>query len=192
LDALLALAQRLAAAALHLFLLVPVGCGAQIADEQMLSAEEYERVLNWAYERSEAGPVQLKVTCAPHYFRVVRQRGGAAAARLQGKAGPPHGMAAATKGCLGGQTVCFVSSQGEVYPCGYLPVSAGNVRLQSLRAIWESAEPFLRLRDASLLKGKCGRCEYNRVCGGCRARAYAATGDFLEAEPYCTYEPRRV
>ena len=101
-------------------------------------------------------------------------------------------MSAMTKGCLAGQAVCFVSSRGEVYPCGYLPVSAGNVRQTSLREIWEHAEPFKLLRDPTQLKGKCGPCEYNRICGGCRARAFGAMGDFLEAEPYCTYQPRRA
>jgi len=194
LESLVGLVQELGAVALHLFLLVPVGCGVQISDEQMISPEDYERVLNWAYDVSQAGPMHVKVTCAPHYFRVVRQRGGQLG---QGHPGPAavhgaskRGMAAMTKGCLAGQSVCFVSSQGEVYPCGYLPVSAGNVRRRSLRLIWEEAEPFRRLRDESQLKGKCGCCEFKRICGGCRARAFAATGDYLEAEPYCTYQPR--
>ena len=202
LDALFGLARELDAAALHLFLLVPVGCGLEIADAQMISPDEYERVLNWAYDQSQAGPMQLKVTCAPHYFRVVRQRGGSlrphvhAHGKGHAAGGPPTGkgaagMAAMTKGCLAGQAVCFVSSRGEVYPCGYLPVSAGNVRTTPLRTIWSDAAPFHLLRDPHALKGKCGPCEYNRICGGCRARAFAAMGDFLEAEPYCTYQPRR-
>ena len=183
LDDLLHLTQQLGAAALHIFLLVPVGCGLEIADEQMISPDDYERVLNWVYDMSQTSAVQLKATCAPHYFRIVRQRGG------HTPKPQPHGMGAVTKGCLAGQTVCFVSSTGEVFPCGYLPASAGNVRDTSLRAIWESAETFRLLRDSNALKGKCGACEYKRICGGCRARAFAATGDFLQAEPHCIYQP---
>ena len=188
LEGLLHMTEQLGAAALHLFLLVPVGCGVEIADEQMISPDDYERVLSWVYEMSQTAAVQLKATCAPHYFRIVRQRGGQMPAGHPHK-GTPHGMAAMTKGCLAGQTVCFVSSTGEVFPCGYLPVSAGNVRDESLRTIWESAETFRLLRDPNALKGKCGACEYKRICGGCRARAFAATGDFLEAEPYCVHQP---
>ena len=191
LDELVAVTEQLGAAALHLFLLVPVGCGVQIAEEQMISPEDYERVLNWAYDVSQASVMQVKVTCAPHYFRVVRQRGGSIKGHGHPGRGGAPGMSAMTKGCLAGQAVCFVSSRGEVYPCGYLPVSAGNVRSTSLREIWENAEPFKLLRDPSQLKGKCGPCEYNRICGGCRARAFGAVGDFLEEEPYCTYHPRR-
>ena len=192
LDELVTVAEQLGAAALHLFLLVPVGCGVQIVEEQMISPEDYERVLNWAYDVSQSSAMQVKVTCAPHYFRVVRQRGGSIKGHGHPGRGGAHGMSAMTKGCLAGQAVCFVSSRGEVYPCGYLPVSAGNVRKTSLREIWGNAEPFKLLRDPSQLKGKCGPCEYNRICGGCRARAFGAMGDFLEAEPYCTYQPRRV
>ncbi len=189
LDGLAGLARRLGAAALHLFLLVPVGCGAEIAEDQMLPAAEYERVLHWAYDRSQAGPLPLKVTCAPHYFRVVLQRGGSLPAGHP-RGGAP-GLSAMTKGCLAGQAVCFVSSSGEVFPCGYLPAFAGDVRRRRLRDIWADAEPFRLLRDPDALKGKCGRCEYKLVCGGCRARAYAATGDYLSAEPYCTHQPGR-
>jgi radical SAM protein with 4Fe4S-binding SPASM domain len=96
-----------------------------------------------------------------------------------------------TKGCLGGTGFCFVSSTGDVFPCGYLPVLAGNIKKQSFKDVWENSKVFNDLRDVSKLKGKCGRCEYNTVCGGCRARAYAATGDYLEEEPYCIYVPKK-
>jgi radical SAM protein with 4Fe4S-binding SPASM domain len=85
----------------------------------------------------------------------------------------------------------LISRTGGVYPCGYLPVLAGNIRETSFKEIWAHAKVFLDLRDAGKLKGKCGICEYKRVCGGCRARAYAATGDYLAEEPYCVYQPRR-
>jgi len=188
LPAILDLAVSLGACALHLFLLVPTGCGKNIAKLEMISPQEYEDVLNWLYDAASTSPISLKATCAPHYFRVMRQRAKAEGVKI---ATDRHGMEAMTRGCLAGSAVCFVSHRGDVYPCGYLPVSAGNVLEIPLNLIWRESKLFARLRDPSLLKGKCGRCEYVRVCGGCRARAYAETGDFLGEEPYCIYEPVR-
>ncbi len=226
LPAVLEMARQLGADALHTFLLVPVGCGVGIAEEQMVPADEYEKILNWFYDRAQEGGIELKATCAPHYFRVLRQRRAAerrAAALAEssfggdGKeigptemtmpgstgigfhsharhagAGQPDSMQAMTKGCLAGTGVAFISYQGEVYPCGYLPALAGNLHQQSLAEIWESAPVFLQLRDTGNLKGKCGYCEFRNVCMGCRARAFAATGDFLGEEPFCVYQPRTV
>ena len=101
------------------------------------------------------------------------------------------GLAAVTKGCLAGTAVCFISHKGEVFPCGYLPVEAGHIRRERFADIWERSPVFARLRDPDLLGGKCGPCEFKMVCAGCRARAYAATGDFLAEEPFCAYMPRR-
>jgi AdoMet-dependent heme synthase len=221
LPAILKLAIELDADALHTFLLVPVGCGANMAAEQMVPADEYERILNWFYDRSKEGEIELKATCAPHYFRVVRQRRAAerrsSSAKFglpsglvaigptkmtrpgsmgvdvhpPGTSGHPHGgMNAVTKGCLAGTGVCFISHQGEVYPCGYLPVLAGDLRQQSFEEIWRSAAVFQQLRDTANLKGKCGRCEFRNLCMGCRARAYAATGNYLDEEPFCIYDPQ--
>jgi len=186
LPEILDLAVERGAAALHLFLLVPAGCGKEIADEEMIAPDEYERVLHWLYDRSKDSKIALKATCAPHYFRVMRQRARAEGAPITAET---HGFEAMTKGCLAGSAVCFVSHAGEVYPCGYLPVSAGNVRKQHFREIWENAEVFRVLRDENNLHGKCGYCEFRRVCMGCRARAYGCTGDYLGAEPYCVYQP---
>jgi radical SAM protein with 4Fe4S-binding SPASM domain len=105
-------------------------------------------------------------------------------------AGYPSDLNAMTKGCLAGTGVCFISHEGEVYPCGYLPVIAGRLRKQSFVDIWENSTVFHELRDAGNLKGKCGCCEFRNVCMGCRARAYAATGDFMDEEPFCVYQPR--
>ena len=99
-------------------------------------------------------------------------------------------MGAVTKGCLAGSAVCFISHQGEVFPCGYLPVKAGDLRRQSFAEIWEQSPVFAALRDPDGLKGKCGVCEFRKICLGCRARAYAATGDYLAEEPFCSYQPR--
>lgn len=222
-DQTLALAKRLEAQALHLFLLVPVGCGVEIAPDQQISAAEYETVLNWMYDAEMEGGIELKATCAPHYFRIVRQRQAeerrngifrerpASHHRQQHAGGHPGGhpgadrasgaeearraMNAMTKGCLAGTGVCFVSHRGEVFPCGYLPVEAGNIRRQPFREIWEGSPLFAELRDSGLLGGKCGLCEFKNICGGCRARAYGMTHEYLDEEPFCTYEPavlRRV
>lgn len=213
-ETLYGMAKELGADALHMFMLVPVGCGVQIAESNVLPADEYERVLNWMYDRSKEREIHLKATCAPHYFRVIRQRAAAEHVRVeashshakpghiatcgaghpggQGKSGGPD-MAAMTKGCLAGSAICFVSHSGEVFPCGYLPVSAGNVKRQPIGEIWEHSEVFSRLRDVEQLEGKCGLCEFKKICLGCRARAFYATrGNYMAEEPHCVYEPRRM
>ena len=209
LDEMVSLAKDLGAAALHLFLLVPVGCGMEIAEDQTLQADAYEDTLNWLYEteRRETG-LQLRATCAPHYFRVVKQRQAAHGDRESsspaaqgghpssgghpgsaGDGGQRGALHAATRGCLAGTGVCFVSHTGKVYGCGYMPIVAGDLRQTSLAEIWQTSEFFAELRDLGELKGKCGRCGYARVCGGCRARAYGSSGDYLAEEPFCAYEP---
>ena len=101
-------------------------------------------------------------------------------------------MSAMTKGCLAGSAICFVSHTGEVFPCGYLPVSAGNVKKQDMRDIWENAHVFQRLRNVDELEGKCGVCEFKRICMGCRARAfYEEHGNYMAEEPHCVYEPKQ-
>ncbi len=174
LDDMRRLAQEIGAVALHLFLLVPVGCGATMPADQRLSGDDYERVLNRVCDWQEAGGLEVRATCAPHYYRVAAERGM---------------DVGRSRGCLGGIAVAFVSHRGEVFPCGYLPVSAGSVRERELEDIWRGARVFADLRDYGRLKGKCGACEHRDICGGCRARAYAATGDYLAAEPACTYRP---
>ncbi len=194
------LAIALGAAALHFFMLVPVGCGVAIADREMLPAEEYERWLEWLYERELEGRIELKATCAPHYSRIVRQGGRRppASHRRQAAAGAPGGHPAdespslhqVTRGCLAGVGVCFVSHRGDVFPCGYLPVPAGNVRRQAFADVWSASPVFERLRRPDQLEGKCGACSFKGVCGGCRARAYADTRNWMAEEPFCTYQPR--
>lgn len=176
--------------ALHIFMLVPVGCGIQIADSQMLDKQKYEDILSWFYDKTMElrGRIELKATCAPHFFRIMHKR-----AKDEGITISPqtHGMAAVTKGCLAGSGVMFISRKGVVQPCGYLPVQAGNITKESVSEIWNGSEVFLNLRDTGLLKGKCGICEYKKVCEGCRARAYYEKGDYMEEEPYCIYEPTK-
>lgn len=182
----LALAESLGAVAHHIFLLVPTGRGKYILDQE-ISAEQYEETLNWFYDQRDKTSLQLKATCAPHYYRILRQR-----ARAEGKTVTfeTHGLDAVTRGCLGGTGFCFISHRGVVQPCGFLQVEAGNVTEAPFAEIWRRSPVFLSLRDFKSLKGKCGRCEYVRVCGGCRARAFEATGDFMDEEPLCSYEPQ--
>ncbi len=193
LPEILKLAQSLGVQAFHMFLLVPVGCGLTIQDEQAIKGDEAEEILNWFYDRSLDSNLELKATCAPHYYRVLHQR--RAEARRAGEELPPlarQGMHAVTKGCLAGSAVCFISHRGEVFPCGYLPVAAGDLRETAFRDIWEKGQIFQDLRDTGNLEGKCGICEFKNVCMGCRARAYGMTGDYLSEEPFCIYEPRNL
>lgn len=177
--------------AFHVFMLVPVGCGAEMAEDTRLTPQQNEELLTWLFEKSQqlAGRIHLKATCAPMYFRIMRE-----AARRQGMSIPisGHGMHAVTRGCLAGSGVCFISRTGDVQPCGYLPLVVGNVREMSLDEIWNSSEVFASLRDPGLLTGKCGVCSYRLVCQGCRARAYAETGDFLAEESDCNYIPHQL
>jgi heme b synthase len=199
LDDMLTLALDLGAVAFHPFLLVPTGRGKAMADQE-LSGEDYERTLNWIYDRQRElqDRIFFKPTDAPHYLRVLRQRAACEdAPNLPGHGHPrnPHGsqggLATLSRGCLAGIGFMFISHVGDVQGCGYLSVVAGNVRQQSLSTIWNESPLFNDLRRFDDLKGKCGLCEYRRVCGGCRARAYEATGDYMEEEPYCIYRPHR-
>ncbi len=181
------LCLKLEAEAMHIFMLVPVGCGVEIADDQMLEPERYEYILNQFYDLSKEAKIQTKATCSPHYFRIMRQRAKEEGITITPKT---HGMAAMTKGCLAGTGVCFVSHKGEVFPCGYLPVTAGHIKKQPFKEIWKDSPVFMKLREPDLLGGKCGECEYKKVCEGCRARAFYETGDYMAEEPYCIYKPK--
>jgi radical SAM protein with 4Fe4S-binding SPASM domain len=169
-------------------MLVPVGCGVEIAESEMISREKYEEVLTWFYERSKSTSLEFKSTCAPHYYRILRQL-----ARDEGRtvSFESHGMSAMTRGCLAGSGVAFISHRGDVQPCGYLPLVAGNVTAAPFHEIWEGSLLFKELRDLNNLKGKCGDCEFKGFCAGCRARAYYETGDYLSEEPYCIYIPEK-
>lgn len=165
--------------ALHIFAFVPVGCGITLPKEERLSPKECEEFFEKIAQLSLESKIEIKVTCAPHYNRILSERGDNLASR-------------GTKGCLAGSAVCFISSSGEVYPCGYFKLSAGNILKSPFNIIWENSYLFQTLRNPDHLKGKCGVCEYINLCGGCRARAYAATGDYLEEEPDCVYQPLTV
>lgn len=190
LEALYHLALELGAESLHYFLLVPVGCGLEIKSEYQLTPEEYEKTLLKIYEFSSEKKIHIRPICAPHYFRILAQKRS-----LPARNGHPHNGAPLnqmTRGCLAGTGICFVSHKGDVFPCGYLPLSSGNVRFQHLKDIWRDSPIFYGLRDPELLSGKCGICEFKRICSGCRARAYEEeAGNFLAEEPNCLYQPRK-
>ena len=172
------------AGAWHVFMFVPVGCGLEIPADQQLVAEQYETVLRWLGERAAEQRIFVRATCAPQYFRILAQSHTFRQFRHGSK------FATMTKGCLAGTGICFVSHTGEVFPCGYLPVSSGNICRTPFAEIWTGSPIFAALRDPQQLKGKCGVCEFKQLCSGCRARAYAVTGDFLTEEPCCSYTPR--
>jgi AdoMet-dependent heme synthase len=183
---LLDLAVRLGAAAHHIFLLVPTGRGKDLADWE-IGPIDYEETLEWFFEAGLHCPIQTKVTCAPHYHRIYHQRKKELATTAP-EAGPLHAM---TRGCLGGSAFCFISHTGQVQPCGYLEIDCGQVKKTPFGQIWKESEVFANLRHLDRYRGKCGRCEFIKVCGGCRARAYEKTGDYLAEEPLCIYEPHR-
>lgn len=179
LEAILNLAIELGASVFNPFLLVPTGRGKALADQE-ISPIQYEQTLDWLASQQTRGDIQIRVTCAPHYQRILRQK-------HVGVGGHP------AKGCMGGQSFAFISHRGKVQICGFLDVECGDVRAEGMdfRKIWESSPVFLQMRDQSHYHGRCGRCEFGRVCGGCRARAFAITGDYLDEEPFCTYQPKR-
>lgn len=181
------LCERLGAAAWHIFLLVPMGRASEIQNE-VITAEEYEEVLNWFYSFRKTTSMHLKATCAPHYYRIMRQKASEEKIPVTRE---NFGMDAYTRGCLGGTGFCFISHTGQVQPCGYLTLDCGQIKEQPFPEIWKNSKIFNQLRDQSTYEGKCGICEYHKVCGGCRARAFSLTENYLAEEPLCTYQPQK-
>lgn len=195
-EPLIALVCELGIALWSVFVVVPTG---RAHREQLPTAEELEAVFHRLYELSTTVPFDIKTTAAPFYRRVVLQRQRAERrARAMGDARAPlaggigftlaDGIGRA-RGVNDGNGFVFVSHRGEIYPSGFLPVSAGNVRTHDLGTVYRTHELFRALRDADALGGKCGVCEFRHICGGSRARAYAMTGDYLAADPLCAYVP---
>ena len=181
------LSQQLDAVAFHPFLLVPTGRGESLREIE-LSPQEYEEVLTWAYYKQKTSPLHFKPTDAPHYYRIAHQQARAEGSKITAE---QYGLEAMTRGCLGGITFAFISHVGDVQPCGYFDMQLGNVKERPFSEIWETSAVFNDLRDYSKLRGKCGACEYKGVCGGCRARALSATGNYMDEEPYCAYVPAK-
>lgn len=174
------------------FFLVPTG---RAQAEYMIPAERHEQVFNWLYELSRQAAFDIKATAAPMYRRVAIQRRkieatGEAAVTFQG-AGFQYadGLHRPTRGVNDGNGFLFISHLGQIMPSGFLPIDCGNVREQDIVEVYRNHPVFRNLRDYSKLKGKCGYCDYRDVCGGQRGRAYGMTGDYLETDPACAYEP---
>jgi len=187
LPAILDLAVRLGAGVFNPFLLVPTGRGRDLADQE-ISPQEYERTLHWLADQEGRAGLRIRVTCAPHYARILRER---RTAGRPARGATPRASAPAT-GCLGGKAFAFISHIGKVQICGFLEMECGDLRREDFdfRRIWESSEVFRKVRQVNGYGGRCGVCEFRRLCGGCRARAFAVTGDYLGEEPFCVYQPR--
>jgi radical SAM protein len=200
LDSMISLLETLDITLWSVFFLVPTGRG-QMSD--MISAEEFEQVFQKLYETAKRVKFDIKTTEAQHYRRYLLQRRteerkagvesmatNLPAAQAFPAALGGDGIQRAPRGLNDAKGFIFISHVGEVYPSGFLPESAGNIRKQRLVDIYRDSPVFRALRDTSQLKGKCGACEFKQICGGSRARAFALTGDMLEEEQYCTYQPK--
>lgn len=201
-DAMVRLLEELDVVLWSVFFLVPTGRG-QIAD--LVAAEEFEMIFEKLYQISGRVKFDIKTTEAQHYRRFLLQRRaqeknqGKATARTQVPAAQAFpaalggdGIARAPRGLNDGKGFVFISHVGEVFPSGFLPLQAGNIRRERLRDLYRDSPLFCTLRDTSKLKGKCGLCEFKEICGGSRARAYALTGDAMAEEPCCVYHPKAL
>lgn len=197
-EAMAALMKRVGIVFWEVFFLVPMG-RAQPGD--VASAAEFEDVFNQMYDLAADAPFDVKATAAPHYSRVILQR-QVAERRAGARDDAPDVLTGGVMFSLGdgigrarsvndGDGFMFVSHTGEIFPSGFLPLGAGNVRTDDLVDVYRTHPTFVALRDRSRLKGKCGVCEYSRICGGSRARAYAMTGDIHAEEPFCAHVPAR-
>ena len=189
-DAIVELMESLRITLWSVFFLVPTGRG-KLND--LLSADEFEQIFAKIHHLSMTASFDIKTTEAQHYRRFLIQQKSSA------NAGSPErvlhekivdSIGRAPRGLNDGKGFLFVSHTGEVFPSGFLPVSAGNVRKEALASIYRESPLFRKLRDTSNLEGKCGACEFKNICGGSRARAYALTGNPHGEEPCCSYIPR--
>jgi radical SAM protein with 4Fe4S-binding SPASM domain len=172
LDLIAQLAVDLGASCWNPFMLVPVGRAGQ--DTTLaLTPQQYEAALNTLAQIKVNLPIELRVTCGPQFARVARQR------KIPG--------AESIRGCLAADGFAFISYKGDVQTCGFLDISAGNLLENgyNLTEIWNGSSLLNSIRNVSSYQGECGQCEFLHDCRGCRARAYAATGDFLAADPMC-------
>ncbi|RMD81029.1 MAG: TIGR04053 family radical SAM/SPASM domain-containing protein [Candidatus Dadabacteria bacterium] len=194
LEAMVDLVKRLGVVFWEVFFLVPTGRGREM---ESLTAEQFEQAFERLHRLNSEAPFIIKVTEAPHYRRYViekemAQHAATAQERIEYILARPRGIAGigmSPKAVNSGKGFAFVSHIGEIYPSGFLPLCAGNVRTDSLADVYRNSPLFRRLRDPNALGGKCRACAYADVCGGSRARAYALTGDYMAAEPFCAYTP---
>jgi radical SAM protein with 4Fe4S-binding SPASM domain len=183
------LAKKIGAKAWYMFMIVPTGRGEDVFDE-LISTKDYDEILRWHYKiEKQENEMLVRPTCAPHYYRIFEEE-----AKLENASDQRRNLTFSTganKGCVAGQTICLIRSDGEVLPCSYFPMSGGNIFKQSLEEIWHSPL-FKDMRSFKDYKGRCGSCEYIGKCGGCRARAYAVTGNYMDEEPFCDYIPKKM
>jgi MoaA/NifB/PqqE/SkfB family radical SAM enzyme len=184
LPAIYELLKPMGVARWSLFFLISVGRGKVL---QPLSPEDSEKLMQWVYTTSNKAPFIVATTEAPSYRRVVLEQ-----TRAQGMTGEQIKRSGATKGfgIRDGHGVVFVSNTGDICPAGFLPLGAGNVRKDRLVDVYRNAPLFRALHDPAQFEGRCGVCEFNALCGGSRARAFAATGNPCASDPLCIYEPR--
>lgn len=179
--------QEVRAVQWSVFFLVPTG---RAMLEQMISAEQHEKIFNWLFDLAQDAPYDIKGTAAPMYRRVAIERkkneAGDQPVTFQG-AGFQYadGLDRPTRGVNDGNGFLFISHIGEIQPSGFLPLTAGDVRKHDIVEVYRHHPLFTDLRDTSKLKGVCRTCQYVDVCGGQRGRAYGVTGDYLESDPAC-------
>ncbi len=191
-DEIMSLAEKLGVENFHLFFLVPTGRGTKVTD---ISPAMYESMIKSAFAKTRKHKLNVRPSCAPQFMRIAKDMG--------------LDMRQWIRGCLAGLHYCRVYPNGDITPCPYLPLKLGNIREQSFSEIWFGSEVFKNLRDPTALKGKCGACEHRNLCGGCRARAYGLSsdfidycgdlhepseqrGDYLKEDPWCVYQPSHV
>jgi len=175
------LLQELRIAMWSVFFAVPTG---RAKNSDLITASEVEDLFGFLFETSKQVPFAIRTTEAMHYRRYVLQHGGAMPLGVH-----PNGAPRAPRGVNEAKGFVFISHIGDVYPSGFLPLKAGNVKQQSLGEIYRTSELFIDLRNSDNLNGKCGRCDYRELCGGSRARAWAMTGDVFGSDPLCAYQP---
>ncbi len=163
-------AVEMGAIAHHIFFLVPTGRAVNI-EQESLRAKEYEELIGKIQDKTEEVDIEIKPTCAPQFMRIAKQKGQ---------------KVRFAKGCLAGTSYCIISPKGDVQPCAYLNIKVGNVKEKPFNEIWEESEDFKRLRTMDYAGG-CGVCQFKKICGGCRARAYFYHGDYMAEEPWCLY-----
>jgi AdoMet-dependent heme synthase len=189
-DDIMSLAEEIGVENFHLFFLVPTGRGAKLAD---ISPQKYEDMITNTFAKVAKHKLNVRPSCAPQFMRIAKGMG--------------LDMRQWVRGCLAGLYYCRIYPNGDVTPCPYLPIKLGNVREKSFKEIWFNSDIFNALRNPNALKGKCGACEYRSQCGGCRARAYGLSSDFIDycgdlhepaelkkdyltEDPWCVYQPK--
>jgi radical SAM protein with 4Fe4S-binding SPASM domain len=178
-EQLMMLVDRLGAGILLMYQLVPVGRGRRI-EEASLDLDANERLIRFMAKAQQTTKAIMEPVAGPQYWPFLLQRAGiAGGVRLRLAETVFHG-------CSAGRGFVYIKPNGEVWPCPFIEVNCGNVRERTFQEIWTASPIFEDLRGREkLLKGRCGECQYKRLCGGCRGRAWAITGDYLAEDPSC-------